>query len=408
MMTSGGPGGDLDLESFGASLQSFHDSLTPLEGSSLQSSAEGVMSSSVPTESFLTGDASTTFGSDPNIFLSASDAPLSSQEQEARHTLEKLRGGSNFLSFSSLQRMAEYKEGATERIISFIEQQLDQLQQIHKRELAKMIDEQQAQVKQTRNQAREVRRLRERNELLNKQLVALHGENTNLRETIAELEEKITREQTSPEVKAILEEIKEKLWGSSLRISPEKKKRISLLKRLSQTRFKASNEKHCALLMRLWQLHSSLSEPQWTMLGFETEDPGSELGKTGILGLQNLVYFSERYNSLAKLGGRTSPYPWALAGISITALLTSLLHLHGDKGFFTDLAPNGLFKTFIQLMDHPKAFEELYCVCFMIYDHIIKSDPNADAKELTKQKLKEILLTDPHDLQELMQIAKCI
>jgi len=271
-----------------------------------------------------------------------------------------------------------------------------------------MIDDQQVQIKQTRNQAREVRRLRERNELLNKQLVALHGENTNLRETIAELEEKITREQNSPEVKAILEEIKEKLWGSSLRISPEKKKRISLLKRLSQTRFKASNEKHCALLMRLWQLHSSSSEPQWTMLGFETEDPGSELGKTGILGLQNLVYFSERYNSLAKLGGRTSPYKWALAGISITALLTSLLHLHGDKGFFSDLAPNGLFKTFIQLMDHPKAFEELYCVCFMIYDHLIKSDPNADAKELTKQKLKEILLTDPHDLQELMQIAKCI
>ena len=56
------------------------------------------------------------------------------------------------------------------------------------------------------------------------------------------------------------------------------------------------------------------------------------MGKTGILGLQNLVYFSERYTELAKARSRTDKYRWALAGISITALLTSLLHLHGDKG----------------------------------------------------------------------------
>lgn len=36
--------------------------------------------------------------------------------------------------------------------------------------------------------------------------------------------------------------------------------------------------------------------------------------------------------ALAKARSRTEQYKWALAGISITQLLTSLLHLHGDKG----------------------------------------------------------------------------
>lgn len=57
-------------------------------------------------------------------------------------------------------------------------------------------------------------------------------------------------------------------------------------------------------------------------------------------------------------------------------------------------------------MNHPKAFEELYCVCFMIYDNIINTEKSANALERTKYKLQDLLLTNPKDLQELIQYAK--
>ena len=115
--------------------------------------------------------------------------------------------------------------------------------------------------------------MNERNDLLRQQLTSLHGENTSLRETIMQLETKISAGPENSDVTKILQDIKAKLWGDSVNITPEKKKRIGLLKRLSQTKFNSANEKHCALLKRLWLLHaptdSSLAEEQWTLLGFE-------------------------------------------------------------------------------------------------------------------------------------------
>lgn len=56
-------------------------------------------------------------------------------------------------------------------------------------------------------------------------------------------------------------------------------------------------------------------------------------------------------------------------------------------------------------MNHPKAFEELYCVCFMMYDNLAASG-SPEPLSKTKSKLKELLLANPKDLHELIQIAK--
>ena len=128
-----------------------------------------------------------------------------------------------------------------------------------------------------------------------------------------------------------LNSIREKLWDGSLQIDPEKKRHINLLKKLTLTAFNRTNEKHAALLQKFLQLHQSYKaempiEEQWRLLGFPNSD-GNELDTTGILGLQNLVYFSERNNQLARAMNSQTSFHFPSVGISITALLITILNL---------------------------------------------------------------------------------
>lgn len=135
-----------------------------------------------------------------------------------------------------------------------------------------MMQQQENALSIARKRTREIKQYNERNNLLDEQLSALHSENVNLRDKIAQLEEAISvaRGPENVAVAAILKDIKDNLYGDTLKLSAEKRKRIILLKKLSQTKFKDSNEKHCALLNRLWQLHaiSSKEEVNWTVIGF--------------------------------------------------------------------------------------------------------------------------------------------
>jgi len=312
-----------------------------------------------------------------------------------------------------IQPVENLKEQITDKIVDYIDEQLTVLQESYRTKITDLVSEREKLSVQWRKQKREIRKMNDRNDRLSKQLTLLHSENQNLRDSISQVESMISKGSTSEEVLGVLKDIKEKLWGEAMSIAPEKKKRIVLLKRLSQTRFNPSNQKHCLLLSKLWSLHSStpLTEgEQWKQIGFESSNPGSELGKTGILGLQNLVYFSERYTSRAKKMASTDCYKWAQAGVSLTSLLSSLLHVQGEgaeSDAVSDVPLNGIInQTFVNLMDHPKAFEELYCVCFMLFDKLVQTMNIEEAHNATQQKLKELLLTDPKNLEELLQIAK--
>ena len=150
--------------------------------------------------------------------------------------------------------------------------------------------------------------------------------------------------------------IKEKLWEGTLQINQQKTQHINLLKRLVATRFNPSNDKHTALLTKYLQLHGIpiLDTPrsQWHSLGFDGELESS------ILSLQNLVYFSERYNQLAKKMNNDPAIAFPQVGIKTTAMLASILYLQsGTSGniimkwifflsfFFTHLYFNFFFNT---------------------------------------------------------------
>lgn len=104
------------------------------------------------------------------------------------------------------------------------------------------------------------------------------------------------------------------------------------MKKLTLTRFNPSNEKHAALLQKFLQLHNNFRQDtrideQWQSLGFPNTSCGIELDTTGILGLQNLVYFSERNNPLARKMNSAESYHFPSVGISVTALLITILNL---------------------------------------------------------------------------------
>ncbi|RWS28455.1 ELMO domain-containing protein 1-like protein [Leptotrombidium deliense] len=100
--------------------------------------------------------------------------------------------------------------------------------------------------------------------------------------------------------------------------------------------YDASDDTHEALLMSLWDnlmpdvsLTSRVSK-QWTEIGFQGEDPKSDFRGMGLLGLKNLVYFSQHFASAARhillhSNHPTQGYPFAITGINITFIAYNLL-----------------------------------------------------------------------------------
>ena len=61
------------------------------------------------------------------------------------------------------------------------------------------------------------------------------------------------------------------------------------------------------------------------------------------------------------------------------------------------------------MLENPKAFEELYCACFVLFDKISsRIQSEAEALKATQQKISEFLLADPKDLKELRRMVNNI
>jgi len=227
----------------------------------------------------------------------------------------------------------------------------------------------------------------------------MRDENETLRETITQLQN-IFSDGPSASAAASLATIKDKLWEGSLKISPDKKRHINLIRKLTQTKFNPANEKHRALFAKFLQLHSSqpietISEAEWNLF---------ELGTAGILGLQNLVYFSERYPTLARQMSARHLGEFSQTGVSLTRLLMGILGLqHKEQNAM--LPHSTITKTFVRLLDHPKAFEELYCVCFRLYDQAVTSGVAEPLKTVERQ-ISDLLLASPESLQQLIARAE--
>jgi hypothetical protein len=89
----------------------------------------------------------------------------------------------------------------------------------------------------------------------------------------------------------------------------------------------------------------------------------------GMLGLNNLVYFAEKYSEVFRaivkrnVDRGSRDYPGAVAGINITQLLFEMLNVNKPINFNGPVLP--IFRI---LFDHPFAFEEMYCTIFQVLD----------------------------------------
>ncbi|XP_036170089.1 ELMO domain-containing protein 2 isoform X3 [Myotis myotis] len=97
------------------------------------------------------------------------------------------------------------------------------------------------------------------------------------------------------------------------------------------------------LLMPTKKLKARISK-QWADIGFQGDDPKTDFRGMGILGLINLVYFSENYTREAHqiLSRSNHPklgYSYAIVGINLTEMAYSLLKSEALKFHLYNLVP---------------------------------------------------------------------
>lgn len=115
----------------------------------------------------------------------------------------------------------------------------------------------------------------------------------------------------------------------------------------------------------------------WKRIGFQREDPVSDIRGGGILCLENLIYFLSTSTTIAlnmrqQRSVRYIPgqnYPWAASSISITRMLANEFSLtdklRGTIMSRQQMASSGAY----HLLLEPNAFNRLYCLVFILFDH---------------------------------------
>uniref|UniRef100_A0A9L0SPV5 ELMO domain containing 2 n=2 Tax=Equus TaxID=9789 RepID=A0A9L0SPV5_HORSE len=132
--------------------------------------------------------------------------------------------------------------------------------------------------------------------------------------------------------------------------------------------YDSDNMQHEKLLLKLWNLlmptktlKARISK-QWADIGFQGDDPKTDFRGMGILGLINLVYFSENYTSEAHqiLSRSNHPklgYSYAIVGINLTEMAYSLLKSEALKFHLYNFVPG------VPTMEH---FHQFYC--YLVYE----------------------------------------
>ncbi|XP_034544426.1 ELMO domain-containing protein 2 [Notolabrus celidotus] len=134
--------------------------------------------------------------------------------------------------------------------------------------------------------------------------------------------------------------------------------------------FDSEDQKHEAMLLKLWdllmpnvKLESRITK-QWGDIGFQGDDPKTDFRGMGMLGLINLVFFSENYTEEARqvLSHANHPklgYSYAIVGINLTEMAYSLMKSGALKPHFYNTA---------QGTPELKDFHQLYCYLAYEFD----------------------------------------
>uniref|UniRef100_A0A3B3BDW4 ELMO/CED-12 domain containing 2 n=1 Tax=Oryzias melastigma TaxID=30732 RepID=A0A3B3BDW4_ORYME len=192
---------------------------------------------------------------------------------------------------------------------------------------------------------------------------ALEARKSNLEQCVDHImKEKNVKPQKDPLFKGNLHICLLQITGySSLYVSVED---------LRKEPFSSENPEHEAMLLKLWDLLmpavklESRVTKQWGDIGFQGDDPKTDFRGMGLLGLINLVFFSETYTKEARqaLSHANHPklgYSYAIVGINLTEMAYSLLKSGALKPHFYNT---------VQGPPELTHFHQLYCESH-IYKH---------------------------------------
>jgi hypothetical protein len=143
--------------------------------------------------------------------------------------------------------------------------------------------------------------------------------------------------------------------------------------------YDSSNEEHQEGLRRLWALAfpgkilPSMKTPLWKDMGWQGEDdPATDFRSGGLISLQHLTFMGEKCPStfkklLHKHDGVRSEweYPFAVAGLNVTFMLTEVLELRKEPD-----VPNGAaFRGFAKMLEHDQdALGLVYVATYELLD----------------------------------------
>ncbi|XP_015227066.1 PREDICTED: ELMO domain-containing protein 2 [Cyprinodon variegatus] len=134
--------------------------------------------------------------------------------------------------------------------------------------------------------------------------------------------------------------------------------------------FSSECPQHEAMLLKLWgllmpsvELESRITK-QWGDIGFQGDDPKTDFRGMGLLGLTNLLFFSETYPEEARqvLSHANHPklgYSYAIVGINLTEMAYSLLRSGALKPHFYNS---------VQSAPELRDFHLLYCYLAYEFD----------------------------------------
>ena len=190
---------------------------------------------------------------------------------------------------------------------------------------------------------------------------------------------------TSPAVAAGSAAFAYIFWCSPAAATPpladEEEEAVAQLCERALRPFDAASEAHVALVHALWTCTfptrplPAPKGPHWSELGFQGQDPSTDLRAAGHLSAECLLHFAQhRPEAWAALVGKKKgvrsdwEYPVAAAGCNLAASLVDALgvaRLLPQPKAKTQL-PNRAFAAL--LARHPTAFEELFCSAYIRLD----------------------------------------
>ncbi|KAD3642031.1 hypothetical protein E3N88_31255 [Mikania micrantha] len=180
---------------------------------------------------------------------------------------------------------------------------------------------------------------------------------------------------------------------------------------------------HQKALVELWNLAypnvtlKGLISDQWKEMGWQGVDPSTDFRGAGFLSLENLLFFAKTFPNLFRRlllkqhGKRVAwEYPFAVAGINITFMLTEMLELH-----LALYSPLNIMKSIPMdsssyeylIAEDDDAFDVLYCIAFVMMDaqwlamRASYMEFNEVLQVTRAQLEKELALEDIYRIQDL-------